>query len=1037
MRTRGKFVFLPLIYVLFFGALAFAQSQTSAVLAGTVTDQTEAVVPDAMVSLTSADTGTLREMSTNERGEYRFLSLAPGVYDLKIQKTGFAAHSRKGLTLTVGEMATLNVSLTVGATGEVVDVTSEVASLETERTQQANTISEKAVVNLPINRRDYLTFALLAPGVNDSRAMADSTSFRVKQTPDSGLSFYGSNGRGNSVTVDGGEVNTGGGAVRPTVSQETVQEFQINRTNYTAEHGGSRGGVINIVTKSGSNAFRGSAFGFFRNELLDAGDPFAITLDNGQLRRVKPNSQRQQFGSSFGGPIVKDRTFFFFGYEQLRRRESAAVPVLTSYSIFQPTSAQEAILSALPSEQAAPLRAALTSPASTVRMFEQNSGVFPFATDSYQGLLRIDHRINENNQVNFRYNVTTVADTNPNLGGLVGFSRGFSQETFDSTALASWTHLFSPAVINEAHAQFAYWDMLTASTETFGPAIEIPGYGFFNRDRFLPADSIIRREELADTLSITKGRHTVKVGINVLLRQLTSVSYTFMSGRFTFGTLPGSFVSPALASTSINALQAFNLGLAQSYQQGFGYPVTRGFNPLYAGFAQDSWKIKDNFTFNYGVRYDIDTRWYPIPTNKKNFAPRVGFAWTPFGQKTVIRAGYGLFYSPIDIQIDATIIPLGEIDGYRQTAQVLSVLSAANPLAVNGPVNIFQTLRKQGVIGVPAPQRSILESDLAQFGITLAHTGPRPPLSVVFANAATYPNPYAQQGSFEVQREFGKGLTAALGYVYVRGVHLTTSHDDNLLPAPINPAKGIPDWGVTADNPTGTKYFKDPLLYQYNVYEGTANSWFHGLMFETTKRFSPKLTFSFNYTLSKSEDEATDYNSDFQPNNQLCRGCDRALSSFDQRHKVVAYAVMQTLDAGGSPAMHRLLSDFTFTPIFRYNSSRPFNLLAGAELNNDRHNTTDRPYLAGRNTGIGPSFWTFDARLGRRVRLGERMNLDVMAEAFNLFNKLNYASVNNTVGNIAGPFNLTGRGDRLPSEPLGFTSAADTRRVQLGLRLSF
>lgn len=1037
MRNLGFILALISTVIALSGSPALAQSQTAAVLAGTVFDPTEAVVPAAKLVLTSKDTGAARDVQSDERGEFRFLALSPGAYDLRIDKAGFATHSLKGLTLTVGEMANITVRLTVGAVGETVDVNTEAVALETERTQQADLIGQTAVGNLPINRRDYLTFALLAPGVNDSKAMADSTSFRVKQTPDSGLSFYGSNGRGNSVTVDGGEVNTGGGAVRPTVSQETVQEFQINRTNYTAEHGGSRGGVINIVTKSGSNAFRGSAFGFFRHQSLDAGDPFAIVLQDSRLVRVKPDAQRQQFGAASGGPIVRDKSFFFLGYEQLRRRESNAVPVLTSYSIFQPTPDQERILAALPAAQSTPLRAALTAPASTVAMFEQNSGVFPFATDSYQGLMRIDHRFNEANQFNFRYNVTSLADSNPNLAGLVGYSRGFNQETFDSTAIASWTHLFSPRVINDARAQFAWYNLMTASTEKFGPAIEIPGYGFFNRDRFLPSDSTIRREEIQNNLSVLAGRHTTKFGGYVLVRQLTSESHTFMSGRFTFGALPGALVSPALAATTITALQAFNLGLPQTYQQGFGDPVTRGLNPLYAWFAQDSWKIKDNLTFSYGVRHEIDTRWYPFPTNKKNFAPRAGLAWSPFkDQMTVIRAGYGLFYSPIDIQIEATVIPLGEIDGYRQTAQVLSVLSAANPFAVNGPINIFRTLRAQGIIGVPTPQRPIRQEDLAQFGINLSHTGPRPPLSVVFANNPQYPNPYAQQGSFEIQRQIGQGLKIGASYVFVRGVHLTTSYDGNLLPAPINPATGIADWGVTADNPTGTKYFKDPLLLQYNIYEGTANSWFHGAIFEASKRFGRRITLNFNYTFSKSMDETTDFNSDFQPNNQMCRSCERALSSFDQRHKVVAYGVLQGGDGGDG--IRRLLADFTATPIFRYNSPRPFNLLAGGELNNDRHNTTDRPYFAGRNTGIGPSFWTFDTRVGRRIRLaGDRTALDVMFEAFNLFNKLNYASVNNTVGNIAGPFNLTGRHDRGPSQPLGFTSVMEPRRIQLGLRFTF
>jgi hypothetical protein len=299
----------------------------------------------------------------------------------------------------------------------------------------------------------------------------------------------------------------------------------------------------------------------------------------------------------------------------------------------------------------------------------------------------------------------------------------------------------------------------------------------------------------------------------------------------------------------------------------------------------------------------------------------------------------------------------------------------------------------------------------------------------------------------------------------VRGVHLTTSLDHNLLTPPVNPIIGIPYWGVTPDNPTGTKYFVDPLLFQRDVYESGANSWYNGLIFELNKRFSSKVTFAFNYTFSKAMDETLDYNSDFQPNSQICRSCEKALSSFDQRHKVVAYAILQAPHAGGgSNAMTKIFGDFMLTPIYRYNSPRPFNILAGTELNGDRHNTTDRPYFAGRNLGIGPNYWTFDTRLSRRFAIKERSSLEFMFEAFNLFNRLNYASVNNTIacvpvaisaaGVVSGGLpgtagscyvndvvqrygGLSGQGRYGPSQPFGFTSAFDPRRIQLGVRFSF
>ncbi len=1012
----------------------WGQTNTTAAISGIVKDQSDAAVPQAKIAITSHASGLKRDTTSNSRGEYRIALLPPGTYELNVEAQGFSPLSRRNVTITVGEDLELDLKLVVGSPTQVIEVDAAVPLIDTEKSQQANTIGQHEVDNLPISRRDYLTFSLLVPGVSDSKALADATSFRVKQTPDSGLSFYGSNGRGNSVAVDGGEVNDSGGGVRPTVSQEAVQEFQVNRANYNAEYGGARGGVVNIVTKSGSNGVHGSGFGFFRSQGMDATDPFAVNLDsNNKLVRVKPDSNRQQFGFTIGGPIVQDKTFFFMSYEGLRRREQKAVPVLTDPSIFQPTPAQESILKALPAAAAAQLRPALTSPQSTIDMFHQNSGVFPFASDDHKGLLRLDHRKGSHDVFSFRYNVTNDYETNEGIGALVGFSRGFVQNFFDSNTLASWTHIFSPSVVNEFRGQFNYYDSFTGSVDQYGPALEIAGYGFFNRDRFLPSDVIQRRYEITDNLSVTRGRHNYRIGGTILPRVNHSDSKTFMSGRFTFGTLPGAFVNAAFASTTITALQAFNLGLAQSYQQGFGDGVVKAIHPSYALYAQDNWHIAPNFTLNYGVRYEADMRKSPLPSQKKNFGPRVGFSWDPFNdKKTTIRGGYGIFYAPIDFQIDYVVNALGSVNGFRQIAQVLTTLSAANPLAVNGPVNIFQKLRAQGVIGVPTPLKTIQASDLTQFGINVSQTGALPPLTVLFEASPDYRSPNTQQASFGIEHELSPGLSLAVNYVFVRGAHLTTSRDINLKQAAINPATGIRDWGATAENPTGLKYFVNPLIFQDNLYESTANSFYHGAMLELNKRFSATASLHFNYTLSKSIDETTDYNSDFQPNDQSSRRLERALSSFDQRHKVVFYALLQA-----SVKNNVWLKGWVFTPIYRYNSARPFNLLAGTELNNDRHNTTDRPAFAGRNTGIGPTFWTVDTRVSRKFQLNDRMSLDGMIEAFNLFNHLNYASVNNVVGAISGPFNLSGRDDRGPSSPLGYTSASDTRRLQLGVRLTF
>jgi hypothetical protein len=363
---------------------ALALQAVAGELHGLITDPSGAAVPGASVSAQNQATGLTRTASSDSNGEYRILLLPPGDYIVTAEKQSFRAKSVNGVRVTVGQLAELDIALELGVNRERVEVHAEAQLMETERTRQADTLERESIQNLPINRRDYLHYALLAPGVADATTLADNADFRPQQSPHSGLSFFGSNGRGNFFSVDGGEVNNDTGGVRSTVSQDAVQEFQINRANYSAEFGGATGGVINIVTKGGGNALHGSVFGYFRHDSLDAGNPFARVLSGTSLVRVKPPSHRQQFGANAGGPLRKDKTFWFFAGEGLIRNESSVISLLTDRSIFGPTPQQEAVLSQLPPPAAAELRGALTSPPATVRMFELNSGIVPFPAHNWQ-----------------------------------------------------------------------------------------------------------------------------------------------------------------------------------------------------------------------------------------------------------------------------------------------------------------------------------------------------------------------------------------------------------------------------------------------------------------------------------------------------------------------------------------------------------------------------------------------------------------------------------------------------------------------------
>src|SRR6266436_530749 len=330
-------------------------------ITGTVSDPSGRGIPKATILAVETDKGIQHTTETDTSGEYRLVGLPPATYDVTVKISGFQTAVQKSVILTVGATVVADFQLKLAPALEMIEVNAEPSVVETQRGSQSNTITQQYITDLPIDRRDYVTLTLLMPGVADSTRLASDQDYRVKQTPQSGLSFYGSNGRGNSITVDGGEANDDAGGVRLTVSQDAVQEFQINRSNYSAELGGASGASVNIVTRSGANALRGSLYGFLRNDAMDARDPFAFTqaLQPGgafsltaQGSPIKNSLNRQQFGGNVGFPIKKDKTFLFVAYEGLRADAQKSVPLLTSSSIFAPTKIQQRIIANLAAQPA-------------------------------------------------------------------------------------------------------------------------------------------------------------------------------------------------------------------------------------------------------------------------------------------------------------------------------------------------------------------------------------------------------------------------------------------------------------------------------------------------------------------------------------------------------------------------------------------------------------------------------------------------------------------------------------------------------------
>jgi Carboxypeptidase regulatory-like domain len=1189
------------LFLLLTSGSAHAQGVgASGAINGTVYDPASASLPKVSITAVETARGTRYTTATDASGLYRFTGLPPATYDVTAQLSGFEAETQKGVVVHVGETAIVDFHLKLASAGTVVEVTATPPVVDTERGSQANTLTDRYIADLPIDRRDYLTFTLLLPGVSDATRLADDQDFRVKQTPQSGLSFYGSNGRGNSITVDGGEAQDDAGGVRLTVSQDAVQEFQVNRSNYGADLGGASGASINIVTKSGTNHVHGSLFGYFRNDGMDARDPFAFSQAltpsdpfsfTAQGHPIKNSLDREQFGGSVGFPIVKDRTFVFLAFEGLHQNAQKAVPLLTDSSIFEgpsvtgpvpvpfgmmdPRYGQQQVLNALvtlPGDPMVPcfgapptltfldaqtcagaLQSALTvspvtglQPLNTainnyfINQLETNGGLFHYNTRQYLFSARLDHRIDNSNQLSFTYRFGHDREENPDVQSLTGFSAGSSLHNYDDNIQGAWYHVFSPTAQNEFRLQWDYNSFNVIPNEPGAVGIQILGYANnLGTNIFLPNFTILRRLEIADNMTLIRGHHTMTFGGTELLRGNHTESHTFFPGRFVFGPLPGAALSLCFLPSSapgtpnpcglltsgatIDSLQAASLSAPQVYQQGFGNPDYPAYTrPLTGLYWQDSWAIAPNFKLNYGIRYEIDGQFNPLNTYYGDVAPRISFSWDPFkDHKTVIRGGYGIFYGPIDAQIPQVDLSLGVLNANKTTVenqnnsmqvpnQVNNVVGTCGvgvtafgnagiivPGTGASPCNryisiyvdpgfsllpflqtagqVFGGLFSQGLIRctTPTPGNSacITPASVAPYGIFVQNSGQLAPLTVLFSNPPDYKPPYSQQVSFGIEREITTGLSISASFVYSHTLRLPVAIDTNLLPttptSTILLANGKPytykNWNLAAvTDPLGgaeglpcapNPYicFVNPLIVQNNQYTSAASALYEAGILEIKERINPHYTLFASYTYSHGYDTSTDFNSDYGPQDPTNLSMDRGPSEFDERNKVVIAGVFD------SPWKQDILSGFQLAPIFSYHSGLPFNLLAGGAVNGNNHITNERPFGAPRDSGLGPNYVDFDMRLSWHHKLGEKLNLLLTAEGFNIANHTNFASVNNEVSpvfalptSVGGEghttFNvhgirpgtsLAGGGVASPSTPLAFTSAFPKREVQLGVRLTF
>ena len=963
-----------LILVLLTPVLAFAQARlTGGDLQGTVRDNTGGVLPGVTITATHVATNQSRTGVTDTDGRYYIAALQAGVYTVRAELSGFAPQTKTEVRLLLGQRLDLDFTLTAGMQ-EAITVTASASVVDTTEPAVATVVSQEQIDSLPTNNRDFLSFSVLTPGVTTDRTPQQGASAT------SGLSFGGQRARSNNIMVDGVDNNDPiVGAVRATFSQEAVQEFQVLTNSYSAEFGKASGGVVNIITRSGTNDPGGNFFYFYRNDSLNSDEqPF----------------DQKQYGATFGGPLVRDRTFYFLSGEMLDRATSNFVTI---------------------------------DPAAATALgaagFPVDLGDVPYEVQNDQFLGKLDHQWTGANNLSARYSYVKLLNENIEpFGGIIARSRGALQDRKDWSLALAETDVYSTRWVNELRGQYASEDQLISSLdptcngkcdELFegGPTIEITGVASVGRQRFTPQPRENTRYQIKDTLNFAGTRHFAKVGIdfNYIRTDFTALPLHF-GGRFIFSALPA---IPALGlNNPVTALQAFQLGLPAAYVQGYGVTGDSYDDRDIGLFVQDDWNVTDRFIVKAGIRYqrqfmyDIDytvsmpggSFTYQIPDDTNDIAPRIAVIFDPGANgRQSIHASYGIFY---ENHIIANAQIGNGIDGQNLRTLVLRIPASIPAWRAPGH-------------RLPEP------------------TTPYPSLEI--APDPGLETPYAHQAAIGYDRAIGANLGFSADVLYVRGKNQLGTIDYN----PIVPSLGAGRRPNDVNGVAGTS----ASVLQYTSFGETE---YKGLTVALNRRLANHYQFLVSYTLSKAEDNSTDFQSAFIPQDNgrgrnpndltgLPIGFDPdsewGPATHDQRHRLVVSGLYQ------APWGINLSGIITAA------SGRPYTPLAGADLNGDgdggafppdraRTNPADPATAVGRNSETMNSQFIVDVRLSKRFGLGRGFGIEGIVDVFNLLDRTNYTEINNIFGRGAYP--------DTPAAGYGtYSQALPGRQVQLGAKITF
>jgi hypothetical protein len=577
---------------------------------GRVLDPSGAVVSHSTVTATELATNQTSTTETDGRGRFRFPYLSVGTYRISTKAVGFAETARQ-VQLTVGAAFDLTLQVSMSQATANVQVTAEPPLIETDRSQIGETVSQTEAANLPFEGRNYLDLALLLPGVSPTNTASTQTLAETSEVVGQGYSVNSQRNFSNSFVVDGLSDNDDAAGVAGNVfGLDVVREFQVVTSGGQAEFGRALGGYFNIITNSGTNDLHGSAYGFLRNQRLNA--------DNALSGSKLPLTQGQ-YGASLSGPLQRDRSFLFGNFEE-QRLNTAGIITIT------PANAAQINTRLIVVGYQAPLLTVGTGPTT----------LYPTTLHTDTLFLRGDHQFSQKDQFNIRYSLYKLSSINARgVGGLAGVSNGTSVFDTNNTIAVSNVATLSPRTFNETRGQFIYDSLNAPPNDQIGPVVAISGVATFGRSTSSPTARLNYLYEVVDNLVMERGAHTFKTGVDFVYNDDTITYPQSIRGSYAFSSL-ANFLSGTYNS--------------QGYTQNFGIPTVQQNNPNIGLYAQDEWKLSRSFTLNAGLRYDLEFL-HTINTAFDNVSPRVGFAWSPFANRgTVVRGSYGLYYDRIPLR---------------------------------------------------------------------------------------------------------------------------------------------------------------------------------------------------------------------------------------------------------------------------------------------------------------------------------------------------------------------------------------------------